>query len=91
MNTLNAQSILNPTTLLLLGGLVLLLLNIGYGLFRTSRNDVNAGRITVIVVLHPPPAAIWDRAPILFEIATRKMLPFPPAIHNARSGPIVML
>jgi hypothetical protein len=51
MNMFNAQGILNPTTLLLLGGLALLLLNIGYGIFRTSRNDVNAGRVTVVVVL----------------------------------------
>jgi len=51
MNTLNAQSILTPTNVLLLSGLTLLLLNILYGLFRTSRGDVNAGRLTVIAVL----------------------------------------
>jgi hypothetical protein len=51
MNPLNALTTPNETTILLLGGVALLLINIFYGFVRTARGHLKAGWFTVGLVL----------------------------------------
>jgi hypothetical protein len=51
MNPLNALTAPNETTILLLGGVALLLVNIIYGFVRTARGHLKAGWFTVGLVL----------------------------------------
>src|SRR5258708_1662577 len=51
MNVLTLLATANSTVLLLLGGVALLLVTIIYGLIRTWRGHLNAGRLTVALAL----------------------------------------